>query len=73
MPTFKAGNAVKLFEARNIATLASARFYDVARDGQRFVMIKELPPPPGQSAVPTGPSFIVVLNWPEELKARVGK
>ncbi len=70
-PTLERGNPVKLFEARNIATLASARFYDVSRDGQRFVMIKELPPPPGQSTIPTGPTFVVVLNWPEELKAKL--
>jgi serine/threonine-protein kinase len=72
-PVFKPGNPTKLFEARNIATLASGRFYDVMRDGQKFVMIKELPPPPGQPTTPTGPSFVVILNWAEELKAKFGK
>ncbi len=68
-PTFKAGNPTKLFAAPNIATLASARFYDVSRDGQRFILIKELPPPPGQALVPAGPTFVVVLNWPAALNA----
>jgi hypothetical protein len=72
-PTFKAGHPVKLFEARNIATLASARFYDVSRDGQRFVMIKELAAPPGAQPVSSGPTFVVVVNWPEELKAAIVK
>ena len=72
-PAFKAGNPTKLFPAANIATLASGRFYDVSRDGQKFVMIKELPPPPGQPATPAGPTFVVVLNWLDELKAQVGK
>ena len=72
MPTFKAGNPTKLFEARNIATLGSARFYDASPDGKRFIVIKDLPPPPGtQMAAPTSPTFVVVLNWVEELKTRV--
>ena len=70
-PAFKAGIPVKLFEARNISTLVSGRFYDVTRDGQRFVMIKELPPPPGAPAAPAGPTFVVVVNWLQDLKAAV--
>ena len=38
--------------------------YDVARDGQRFLMTKEVS---GQQA--NSPSLVVVLNWVEELKA----
>jgi hypothetical protein len=36
--------------------------YDVSRDGQRFLMVKQL----ANTA-----SFNVVLNWQEELKQRV--
>jgi serine/threonine-protein kinase len=72
-PAFKAGNPTKLFPAANIATLASGRFYDASRDGQKFVMIKELPPPPGQPTTPIGPTFVVVLNWLQELKVQTGK
>jgi hypothetical protein len=35
-------------------------------------MIKELPPKPGAAATVQGPTFIVVLNWLEELKAALG-
>ena len=70
---FKQGNPTKLFEVRNIATLGSARFYDVSRDAKRFVLIKEVAQSPGQQAtVSTAPTFIVVLHWTEELKARLG-
>jgi serine/threonine-protein kinase len=72
-PVFKPGIPVELFEARNISSLASGRFFDVTKDGRRFVMIKELPPPPGAPATPAGPSFVVVVNWLQELKAAVGK
>jgi hypothetical protein len=45
------------------------RNFDIARDGQRFLMIKELREPAG-----TQPEITVnvVLNWTEELKQRVG-
>jgi serine/threonine-protein kinase len=70
---FTNGNPTKLFEARNISTLNSARFFDVSPDGKRFVMIKEIPLPGGsQAAASTTPTFIVVLHWVEELKARLG-
>ena len=72
-PVFKPGNPVKLFEARNISTLVSGSFFDVTKDGRRFIMIKELPPPPGASATPAGPSFVVVVNWLQELMAAVGE
>jgi serine/threonine-protein kinase len=40
---------------------------DVAPDGQRFLMIKE----GGAGQTPAPPQLIAVLNWLEELKARV--
>jgi serine/threonine-protein kinase len=42
------------------------RTYDVSSDGQRFLMIKDAA---GGSAPP--PSMVVVLNWLDELKARL--
>jgi serine/threonine-protein kinase len=46
------------------------RGYDVSPDGRRFLMIKENAP---SAATPAAlpPSIVVVLNWAEELKARV--
>jgi hypothetical protein len=41
--------------------------YDIAPDGKRFVMIEE----PKASSTPQALKFNVILNWTEELKARV--
>ncbi len=41
--------------------------YDVSPDGQRFLMLKETGP--GQNAAPA--NIVVVLNWLQDLKARV--
>ena len=43
------------------------RTYDVSRDGQRFLMVKSVSDPANASA----DELVVVLNWFEELKARV--
>lgn len=64
-PTFSAGNPTKLFE-RKFSGLG--RTYDVSRDGQRFLMIKDNTSG-DQASTPA--SMVVVLNWFEELKAKV--
>jgi len=69
--TFKAGIPSKVLDAKYFAggSGAGARTYDVSHDGQRFLMIKGS----GDSADDEGPrQMVVVLNWREELKARVG-
>jgi hypothetical protein len=51
--------------------MVSGRLYDVSRDGQRFVVIKE--PPTDQTATASASlNMVVVVNWIEELKAKVG-
>jgi serine/threonine-protein kinase len=45
-----------------------ARHYDVSPDGGRFLMVKEAPPDPNN----TPASLIVVQQWFEELRQRVG-
>jgi hypothetical protein len=49
--------------------------YDVSRDGQKFLMIKNEAPAGSQPAAsaqpPASTSMVVVLNWIEELKTRV--
>ena len=61
-PTFTAGSPAVLFTG-NYLTNPSNRQYDVAPDGQRFLMIKE--------EQTTTAQINVVLNWFEELKRLV--
>ena len=42
----------------------SGRAYDISPDGQRFLMIKN-------AGTEQGASMVVVLNWLEELKAKL--
>jgi serine/threonine-protein kinase len=64
-PTFVASPPRMLFEGRYGAT-AIIRPYDVAPDGQRFLMIKQ------KDRAPISVSqMVLVQNWLEELKARV--
>ena len=67
--TFAFRNPVRLFEAAP-GEIYLARDYDVTRDGQRFLMMKESNGAPrGASAAP----MVVVVNWFEELKAVGGR
>jgi len=65
---FHAGPPTVMFVGRydldnSAGGLGGVPNYDVAPDGQRFVMVKETTADP--------PQLIVVLNWHQELKARV--
>jgi eukaryotic-like serine/threonine-protein kinase len=51
-------------------TPQAGRTYDVSRDGKQFLMIKDATPTTSSSAPPPS-QLVVVLNWTEELKARV--
>ena len=65
-PTFSAGSPKVLFEgqyARNAYFIAN---YDVAPDGERFLMLKAV-----EQQEEALSQFNVVLNWFEELKQRV--
>ncbi len=63
--TFEIGEWRVLFSARGFRLTQRHQQYDVTPDDQRFVMIRNLG---GQEAS----ELIVVENWFEELKARVG-
>jgi len=64
--TFSYGNAVELFDGPYVAA-NFMRTYDVAPDGQRFLMIKEVDEEPSDRA--SGSRRIVVVeNWFEELE-----
>jgi serine/threonine-protein kinase len=62
-PTFSAGTPMRLFDTRYY-TGDTGRTYDVSADGQRFLMIKAA----GAEQTPT---MVVVVNWSEELKAKL--
>lgn len=57
---FSAGNPIKLLDARYFVGARANRAYDVAPDGQRFLMIKDGTAGQGQNAPPA--SMVVVLN-----------
>jgi serine/threonine-protein kinase len=64
-PTFSAGRPTMLFEGEYLASIfpLAGITYDVTRDGQRFLMVKEQAAPPAR--------INVVVNWFEELKRLV--
>jgi serine/threonine-protein kinase len=71
-PQFKAGAPRMLWEADyshgtgsscGMPGVASSN-YDVSADGERFLMVREEPTPPSSR-------IVVVLNWTEELKAKM--
>lgn len=64
-PTFRAGSGESLFEQR-YATFIERRNYDIAPDGQRFLMIKEAAASDAATV-----QLVVVLNWHQELLERV--
>ena len=57
---FATGTPRVLFDDHYMEHIAYGRTYDITPDGQRFVMVKDMSPPPRRIAV--------VLNWFEELK-----
>jgi dipeptidyl aminopeptidase/acylaminoacyl peptidase len=61
-PAFSAGKPQMLFDGPYMLSAATLPNYDVSRDGQRFLMVKESQ----QDQPPT--QINVVLNWFEELK-----
>jgi serine/threonine-protein kinase len=67
--TFSAGPPQKLFEDRYFNKGAGHGGYDVAPDG-RFLVVKNVSAT-RQTETGTPASLVVVLNWLEELKARV--
>ena len=66
-PSFVASPPRLLFEGRYGAS-AQVRPYDVSRDGQRFLMVKQK-----ERAPVSASQMILVQNWLDELNARVPK
>jgi hypothetical protein len=61
--TFSAENPRTLFEGRFVPTRRGEAAYDVAPDGERFLMVQR-----EEQSVPT--RIDVVLNWFEDLERR---
>ncbi len=66
-PTINIGTPAKMFDTK-YAEPNPSRHFDVSRDGQRFLMLKDSPAT-DQNATPA--SMVVVEHWFEELKQRV--
>ena len=70
--TFRPGAATKILDTRYYAGFSrrgqELRAYDVSRDGQRFLMIKD---EAGSGDTVTSASIVVVVNWHAELQARI--
>jgi serine/threonine-protein kinase len=66
-PTFSAATPVKVFDAK-FYNGGPGRTFDVSRDGQKFLMVKE---PQVDQTTSTASSMVLVVNWLEELKARL--
>jgi serine/threonine-protein kinase len=63
---FVADKPVPLFDAAPYSFGGLGRNYDVTRDGQRFIMVKDVVKTSGRSL-----PIHVVLNWAQELRATV--
>ena len=63
-PDFGRGKPRELFEWQPLIQGLPTHHYDIAPDGQRFLMVKR-----GEESLPT--QINVVLNWAEELKQKV--
>jgi Tol biopolymer transport system component len=67
---FQVGERKALFEIPSGFVLSAVSTpYDVSPDGQRFIMVRDIP-----SATPAvGAPIILVENWFEELRAKIGR
>ena len=68
-PAFSAGSPSKLFNGSPYYLAYTNRQYDVSRDGQRFLMIKNASTAAQETS--TSPTITVVLNWVEALMGQV--
>ena len=68
-PTFRSGNPAVLFDAQNqlLTTGSVGRGFDIAPDGQRFLMITTS----GATSEDARPQINIVQNWHQELLERV--
>jgi len=69
-PAFSAGKPTRLFAISRLAGQSNGRPYDVSNDGKRFIAVRETPPTRDAPSV-AGTPMVFVVNWIEELKAKL--
>jgi hypothetical protein len=69
-PAFSAGKPTRLFSISRLAGQGNGRPYDVSNDGRRFIVVKEAPPARDSASAAVTP-LVFVVNWIEELKAKL--
>ena len=62
-----------LFPIGGLFTSAGADFYDVSLDDERLLMIQVTASPVGTATAPDASRSVLVLNWLEELRERMGE
>jgi len=70
-PTLVLGKPAAVVKGAYARPLNAGRHYDVSPDGKRFLMLVDAPAPDGQK--PVAQEMTVVLNWAEELRAKLPK
>ena len=68
--TFAWGTPIRLVEKAVEPGAPTIRSFDVAPDGQRFLLLRD---DPAAASRATGANIVVVLNWGSELTARLGR
>jgi hypothetical protein len=68
-PTFEVQSLDRLFDASSFRATATWHYYDVDQDDQRFLMMREVPPPATPS---TPPRLIMIQNFFTLIEERVG-
>ena len=68
-PTFDPRTPVRLFDWPTVTTTTQGRSFDISRDGQRFLMVKEGSVGEGSNSLSS--PITVSLNWIEELKGKI--
>jgi len=68
-PTFDPRTPVRLFDWPTVTTTTQGRSFDISRDGQRFLMVKE--GSVGEGSKSLSSPITVSLNWIQELKGKI--
>ena len=68
-PNLVLGKPAVVIKGTYALALNAGRHYDVSPDGKRFLLLVDATAPDGKKPAP--PEMHLVLNWTEELKAKL--